>query len=1264
MRAEERRECGVAAVSVDLVGSTSLGETFDVEDVHDVLATLTTAVASAVADRGGELVELAGDGVVATFTGRPEAAARAAVGAAREVLGLLHRAEAGSGPSHVAPPQVRIGIATSATTGTAASDAVVTQATTLEANAPPDTIAACATTRHLADDAGWSAGGSLAVRGRTIVWHRLGATGPAGPRRPRPEVDGRAERRVVTAVFVGPPPDLPTHRLAPALAAAADAMVAEGGTLRRHTGHRVIALFGAPAAREDDPVRAVRAARRAVAAVAPGTGLRAGVTTGLVVVGTTRLAARGDHFDAVGDPMNTAARLQAAAGPGEVLVDDSTWRLVADRFHARPRRTLAVKGKSRPVGVHAVRDTRAVDDLTTAGTGRFVGREPELVQVTDVLAAAGTRRSVAVVAEAGLGKSRLVAEGLRRARGLARLRTIAIRCRPEGAGGADPTRQLVATALGLDPAAQDTDLAAALDALVAEDAVDDHTVDLLRGSVGLPAHDADRMRTWSSATLRQRRSDAMCWLVRRNRAVVVVEDIHWAGEATSDWLRALVSDGAAGLVVTCRPEDRASPVLDLVGSLGRVIELGPLPAPEQRHLLAALAGEGVLPFSLEQRVLEVAAGSPFVLGELVGALVDLGALDLTGTVPVFVGDTDLHLPSSVERLVRTRVDALGTAAREALHAACVVGADVDVDLLAALVPREVDLLAAVAELEEAGILLPAGTGRTYLFSHDLIREVGYATVLRRRRRDLHGAAATALAERADAAPAALVARHWWRAGNHAEAHRWARRGARRARQVLDLELTSDLLDIVVQAERRMAVPDRERLPALLELGEASRLASRSTRALAAFEEAGGLAQQFQDPVALATAALGHEDVTFAARRPRAGVDDPTRRLLDAAAARDLDTATAARIRAALARAQTFEDEPAGGRATAAEAVDLARTSGDPATLAYALIAWRAAHARPTWLRERLDRADEAVDAARRAGDQELVIETMRSRLLDRLEAGVPGALEVDTVEVAEVVARSGQPQYLLYPPMWTVMRSLATGDLDGAAVAIPALFDESRRRGFAGAEAMRTYQQFLLWREQGRAGEVVAQAPQLLARRWQVGDPEPIVAAAAAAVGDLDAAARVLARFMTDVFPTMPDDLGLPGVLAALADASAAVGDRPTVATVYDRLRAFDGHALVVGGGAAHLGAAARTLGDLAAVLGRHERAVHHLEDAIAQDRRSGARLWHGHAAASLAGLLRRQDPARASDLVASAAATAARCGAVRLRQRLHDLEVTTVTGR
>ena len=190
-----------------------------------------------------------------------------------------------------------------------------------------------------------------------------------------------------------------------------------GGTVNQFVGDEIMALFGVPLARRDDPRRAVAAALELHAAVdrliadlgpapgRPGLSMHTGINTGLVVA--RRSDARAGDYALTGDAVNTAARLRSLAGPGEVLVSADTWQQVADHFEAEAGAPVEVKGKERPLSPYRIRGERAAP---AAGAGPLVGRDEELRDFAAVAAACAERqRSRVVVVRGDPGRRQVAA---------------------------------------------------------------------------------------------------------------------------------------------------------------------------------------------------------------------------------------------------------------------------------------------------------------------------------------------------------------------------------------------------------------------------------------------------------------------------------------------------------------------------------------------------------------------------------------------------------------------------------------------------------------------------------------------------------------------------------------------------------------------------------------------------------------------------------------------------------------------------------------
>ncbi len=525
-----------------------------------------------------------------------------------------------------------------------------------------------------------------------------------------------------------------------------DAVHAFEGTVDKFLGDGILALFGAPLLHEDDPRRAVLAGLAIVAqtdALAdelaaegwPRLQVRVGLNTGTVVVGNVGSDARMD-YTAIGDVVNVAQRVESAARPGSVYVTAATRRLVAPYFDIVDAGTHELKGV--PGGTplyevvvdrHVRRTVRGVEGLASP----LVGRHREMKLLVDAVERLdrGIGGTVVLMAEAGLGKSRLATETMQRARaaGLPTVVGHAI-----SYGKLVPYLPVIELVRSLDPDA-----------------------DLVGDLSGHGGDDGD-------AEARHRRTvQTVAGLVARHApAVVLVEDLHWADEASLDVVTALADTARASgflLVATTRPS-AAEFVEDLPDT--DVLPLGPLPRSESGELLTAMLGPSLAP-DLAGRLLETSGGNPFYLEELVRDLLDQGRLVRTEAGWKAETNAVISLPPTLEGLLGARIDRLPPGPKRLLRSAAVIGRDVPTSLLEAVEP---DLCGHLGVLVEAGFLVPTEGG--HRFKHVLGQEAAERAMLKRRRRAVHRRTAEAIESlHADdlEAHAADLGRHFDEAGD-------------------------------------------------------------------------------------------------------------------------------------------------------------------------------------------------------------------------------------------------------------------------------------------------------------------------------------------------------------------------------------------------------------------------------------------------------------------------------------------------------------------
>ncbi|HEX7472227.1 MAG TPA: AAA family ATPase, partial [Candidatus Limnocylindrales bacterium] len=574
-----------------------------------------------------------------------------------------------------------------------------------------------------------------------------------------------------------------------------------GGTLEKFIGDAVMAVWGAPAAHEDDGERAVRAALELVAAVgrlqgaAPGRRLsaRAAVGTGEVAV---TLGVEGQGMVA-GDLVNTAARLQGVAPSSGVLVDETTRRVVGDAVRFVPAGPVTLKGKSRPVTTwRAVGAVGGPKGRAAGHAGPFVGRQGELVELIELYErTVSVRRSriVSVIGIAGIGKSRLVWEFERRLEAAPVPPALHVGRAPSYGEGitfaplAEMVRRLARIVEGTESEVARRQLATTLVELVSDDAERQWMEPRLATLLDPGSHVAFE-RDELFAAWRRFFERASEW----TPALLIFEDLQWADPALLDFIDHLATWSRAYpiLIVTlARPE-----LLDARPTWGAghhsftAIQLEPLPNDAMAELLLSLAPD--LSPGAVHRIVERAGGVPLYAVEVLRMLMDRGegrsrGLGVGPLEPLDALD-QMQIPETLRSLVSARIDALPAPERSMLLSASVLGSRFHPGALVAI-----SRLEATEASDRIGALIgrefvtlddePGSPGRGQLsFVQEVVHDVAYSTVSLRHRRSLHRAAADYLDALGDEELVEAVADHLLAAHDAAPDHADAPAVARRA----------------------------------------------------------------------------------------------------------------------------------------------------------------------------------------------------------------------------------------------------------------------------------------------------------------------------------------------------------------------------------------------------------------------------------------------------------------------------------------------------
>ncbi len=614
-----------------------------------------------------------------------------------------------------------------------------------------------------------------------------------------------------------------------ALARCTAVVEAHHGKVLQYAGDNLLAVFGADEALEDDAERAVRCGLALLAEGLAlgqevhrhhrhqGFGVRVGIHTGGVLLGG------GVDGDASirGIAVNIAARMEQTAPPGGLRISHDTWRQVRGAFDVEPQAPIAVKGVDAPVVTYLVQRARPRAFRAT-GRGiegvhtRMVGRDAELAALEDALARVIADRRLAlvtVVGEAGLGKSRLLLEFERRVgAGSADVRVLRGRATPQTPG--QPfglLRDTLAWQLRIADGDRMEDAKRKVEAgivpfFVADDGPElaQAHAHLLGHLIGLDFGDSPHV-TGIRDDPRQIRSRAFhtaAQMLRRiagtdcAAVVLLLEDLHWADEGSLEFLKYLLEvngDIAMLVVALTRPA--------LFERHGDIATVGP-PQAHRRILLGVLdedrrrelAGEllkrlAEVPPELVEFVAKRAEGNPFYMEELLKMLIERGAIATSGANWTLHAERLLHaeLPATLIGVLQARLDSLPRNERQALQGASVIGHVFWDQTLAGLDARAPAALPALERRElvqrHSDDAAPDNV-REFAFSHKILHDVTYDTVLKRRRRELHARAADWLAGRSLARASewlGAAAEHYALAGNLAQAVEFFARAAEHAR---------------------------------------------------------------------------------------------------------------------------------------------------------------------------------------------------------------------------------------------------------------------------------------------------------------------------------------------------------------------------------------------------------------------------------------------------------------------------------------------------
>ncbi len=621
-------------------------------------------------------------------------------------------------------------------------------------------------------------------------------------------------------------------------------IIAHDGTIDKHMGDAVMALFGAPTAREDDPERAIQTALAMQKEIknwgkeisesksqftSPRSliSIRIGLHTGPVWLGTVATTA---EYTAMGDTVNLASRLQQAAPVGGVIVSHDTYRHVRGVFDVMPMEAITVKGKSDTIPIYVIlRAKPRAFRLESRGVGgvetRMVGRETELLQLQDALrrvVGKGEAQIVTVTGGAGVGKSRLLyefdnwiallSETVGHFKGRAGEQTSSlpyflirdlfsfyfeIQDSDSAVVAQGKLERGVAEFLGMDS----TEKAHFIGHLIG---FDFSSSPYLRGIIG----DARQIRDRAFYYLVQ----FFAAVAQRGPTVLFLEDIHWADEGSLMLIDHLAREcRQALLLIVCL----ARPTLfERRSSWGQrqtahtILELSPLSEKDSHQLVREILRKvNQIPADLRNMIVDRVEGNPFYIEEFIKVLIEDDVI-VTGAEQWQVRPerlTTVRIPSTLVGVLQARLDRLPRVERELLQCASVVGRtfwDGAVKRVGEFTEYRIDhneTQAALQALRDKELIFrrdeSAFAGEEeYIFQHAILRDATYESVLKRRRRTYHAQVAAWLVERSGERVgeyAGLIGGHYELAGEMAQAAGWYGQAGKQARSTYAPEVAID-----------------------------------------------------------------------------------------------------------------------------------------------------------------------------------------------------------------------------------------------------------------------------------------------------------------------------------------------------------------------------------------------------------------------------------------------------------------------------------------